>query len=60
MKLISKEALIKWLTEYKLGSSATYPQIAISKLIRNIADMDCIEIPMTESTYRGKHEVRPC
>lgn len=57
MTLISKEALIKFFRGEMAKSHATIPQISYSRLIKYISEMDCIEIPMTESTYRGKHEV---
>lgn len=58
MKLINKEVLMDWVRVCQAKSKAEIPQLSINKILKHLERMDCIEIPMTQTTYRGKHEVK--
>ena len=53
-----QKGLPEFLKDAESKSGAKIPQLAISKILKHIEEMDCVEIPMTHSTYRGKHEVK--
>lgn len=60
MRLIDADKLLDRFDEIRRWENKTSDDEIFSfKDLKMNVVMDCIEIPLTELTYRGKHEVRP-